>query len=553
MKRLSAIATPARMAPVLLLCLLVLFLFLPIWGMLRASLMDNETGAISLVNYREILGTGYYRMVAANSLLVAMGGTAGALFLGLPLAWIMDRFVIRGRRLVTVLVVMSLISPPLIGAYAWIVLFGRSGIARTALLSLGLETPTVYGGWGIVLCFSLQYYPFVFLFVTGALQSINHSLEEAADNLGAGPVRKFFTVTLPLISPAVSSAALMVFMMSVANFGTPVIIGQRFKVLSAVAYNQYTSELGGNLGLASTLSILMILCSCMALFIQVLLSRGKKVSGSRMRTKPPRKIPDPLQGALLHFLCYTTVFVSTLPLLVVVAMSFKNASGPVFIEGFGWGNYRHVLGEIPLSIQNSLIIALASVLVLVSLGSVAGYAISRTRSPLNVLVDHLLVVPFIVPGTVLGIGYITCFNSGPVVLTGTYLIIISASCTRRLPYSVRSAAAIVRQIPRTLEEASLCMGKGPAETFWRISLPLMKPGIAAGALLSFVMVINELSASAVLFTGKTVTMPVRIYQSVTNGDFGPAAALSTVLLLMTAAGILLIQYVTRRNEVFWTR
>jgi iron(III) transport system permease protein len=259
-----------------------------------------------------------------------------------------------------------------------------------------------------------------------------------------------------------------------------------------------------------------------------------------------------MKSALYHLICYATVFASCLPLLVIVIMSLRNSSGPVFTEGFGLGNYRLVLHEIPLSIKNSFMVSIASVTLLVTLGTIVGYALSKRRTRINKVLDYLLMVPFVIPGTVLGIGYITRFNTGPLILTGTSLILILVCSTRRLPYSVRSAAAIVRQIPESIEEASLCLGKSPLRTFWAVSLPLMQPGIIAGAILSFVMVINELSASAVLFTGGTLTMPVRIYQSVTNGDFGPAAALSTVLLLVCTVSILLINSLSHRSDAAWT-
>jgi iron(III) transport system permease protein len=146
-------------------------------------------------------------------------------------------------------------------------------------------------------------------------------------------------------------------------------------------------------------------------------------------------------------------------------------------------------------------------------------------------------IPYVVPGIVMGIAFIAAFHTGPLAITGTGLVIVLAIFIRRLPYAVRGAAAALRQVSPSLEEASLSLGHGPAMTFLRVTLPLILPGIVAGGLLSFVTAMNELSSSLVLYVGRTMTMPVKIYLSVLDGDYGTAAALSTILVAITAAAV----------------
>ena len=161
----------------------------------------------------------------------------------------------------------------------------------------------------------------------------------------------------------------------------------------------------------------------------------------------------------------------------------------------------------------------------------------RRPNPLVAWLDNVLMLPYIVPGIVMGIGFLSAFNRRPFLLTGTGLIIVLVIFIRRLPYSVRSGATILTQLSRSTEDAAISLGCRPAQAFLRVTLPLILPGVFAGALMSFVTAIDELSSSLVLYVGKTVTMPVRIYLSVLDGDVGTAAALSTILLAVTGIAV----------------
>ena len=181
--------------------------------------------------------------------------------------------------------------------------------------------------------------------------------------------------------------------------------------------------------------------------------------------------------------------------------------------------------------------SIASVAMVVVLGTLIGYVIARKQSFVTDILDSMIMIPYIVPGIVLGLGLIVSYNSKPLVLVGTPLIIILAIFIRRLPYSVRSSSSILKQIRTGVEEAAINLGTIPSKAFIKITLPLMMPGVIAGALMAFVTAINELSSSIILFVGGTVTMPVRIYLSVLDGEFGTAAALSSILLITTGLAV----------------
>lgn len=516
----------------------------PVFNIIRESFIDAETGRIGLHNYVRFFTTPYYAAALRNSLVVSIGGTLGAVVLGVPLAFFTTRYRITGTPAVSTLATLSLLTPPFLGAYAWIVMLGRQGFVRSAFMSLGIQLPTVYGPFGIILVYALQFYPFVFLLTSSGLETVDRSLEEAAENLGANAVKKFFKVTMPLVIPSITSGALLAFMLSLANFGTPMILGRRFSVLPTMAYNMYTSEIATRPAMASTISIVLVIGASLAIFLQRYVANRRKYT-SILLNRPLVIQLHGLRNVLAHAVSYFIVALSTLPMAVVAVFAFRNTKGPVFVEGFGLDSFRRVFGEVPQAITNSFVFSLSALVLIVIVGTLLGFVVSRKRNVATSVLDSLLMSPYILPGTVLGIGFITAFNSPPLVLYGTGTIIILAYFIRRLPYSVRSAVSILQQIDPALEEAGVSLGAPPARAFRKISLPLMLPGILSGAILSWITAINELSASIVLYVGSTITLPIRIYISVIDGYFGPGSAMATILLAATGLALLLLNTLGR--------
>lgn len=519
--------------------IVALLLVLPLFNIFKFSFLDKETGVLSLSNWREFFTKKYYSQSFLNTMFVSVGGTLGALVLGVPLALFTTRFRIFGRSLLSTLAVLALLSPPFIGAYSWIMLLGRRGFLRLFLLSLGIPFPPIYGPLGIILVYSLHYYPYVFLLTAGALTTVDRSLEEAAENLGARAWRRFFRVTLPLVLPSVTAGALIAFMMCLSNFDTPMIIGGNYRVLPTLAYNLFTSEVGERPGMASTVSILLILCASAVIFLQRY-AAGRRKYASALLNRPVIKSLRGWSSIGAHLVSYLIVLLSTIPLAIVVYFSFRKTSGPVFQAGLGLDSYLKVFREVPKTITNSLLFSAAAVVLIVVAGTLLGYVLARRRNVPAQVLDPLLMIPYMVPGTVIGIGFIIAFNRKPLFLLGTAAIIILAYFIRRLPYSVRSAASILKQIDPVLEEAGINLGAPPARTFRKVTLPLMLPGILSGAILSWVTAINEISASILLYVGRTMTMPIRIYLSVLDGYFGPASAMSTILLAVTGLSLFLV-------------
>lgn len=527
--------------------LLGLLLVWPIAQVLVLGFLDAQTQDFTLGNYQKILTHPYYLGALKNTLIVGGGGMLGACLLGVPLAYCTARFVVRGRSVIATLAVLALVSPPFIGAYSWVMVAGNNGWLTQNMKTLGLTMPTIYGANGIILVFSLKFFPFVYLMTETALRNINRAYEEAAENLGCSATARFFKVTLPLVFPAVSSGAILSFVLSMADFGTPSIIGRDYRTLSTVAYNQYTSEMGGPPTMAVSISMLMILIAMLAVLLQRYLMGPRRYAGALTNLS----VPKPCRGAFgvaVHALCYSIVALATMPIAVVIYTSFLETNGPVFTGGFGLNSYARVIREVPDVIVNTFKFSLLATLLITLAGGLISYVVVRRETAAAGLLDALLMVPYVVPGVVLAIGFLLCFQYGAFDLIGTSTIIVLMLFVRRLPYGVRATSAVLRQIKPSIEEAAVNLGASPLQAFARVTVPLMLPGVIAGAMMSFITAINELSATLLLYTARTTTMPVRIYSAVLDGEFGIAAALAALLLASSGLCVFVVLRFSQSKE-----
>ncbi|MBM6592502.1 ABC transporter permease [Microvirga pudoricolor] len=515
--------------------ILIVLLVIPLGSVLLSSMQD-AAGNFSLANYERFFTTPRFRTAFVNTLIVGFGGLVGSLVLGSIMAFCMARLEIKGGRFVSLLAILALVSPPFIGAYSWIVLFGSNGLVRQTLMSWGFFMPPIFGMWGVLIVFSFKFYPYVYLLASGALGNINRSLEEAAESLGMTPFKRVMKISFPLVLPALSAGGLLALIHSIADFGTPRLIGRGFSVLATEAYTLYSAEIGSNLGMATTISIMLILLSMLFVFGQRYMSR-KNVYHGNLINKPVKKKLTGVWNVVAHVAVYFIALAGAMPAIIAAIYSIRRTNGPVFQPGLGLDSYRRILYNLADVVQNSLVFSAATVFLTVTIGTIIGCLVARRTNVNTSSLDATLMVPYVMPGIVVGIAFVAAFNSPPFAITGTALIIILSIFIRRLPYSVRSSASALRQVSPSMEEAAISLGYSPLQAFMKVTVPLIVPGIIAGGMLSFVTAINELSSSLVLYVGSTATMPVRIYIAINDGDYGTAAALSTVLLLISGAAI----------------
>jgi len=526
--------------------LLIGLLFVPVGSVLVSSLYDKN-GGFTLGNYLAAFTDERIQRAFVNTLIVGFGGLVGALLLGATMAFCVSRFHIRGGKFVSLLAVLALVSPPFIGAYSWIVLFGSGGVVRGALKTVGINMPTIYGVSGILIVFALKFYPYVYLMVSGALSNVNRSLEEAAEGLGLTPFQRAMQISFPLVLPALSAGGLLALIHAIADFGTPRLLGRGFNVLATEAFTLYSAEIGSNMSMATTISVILVVLSMVFVLAQRYMSRRNVYHGN-MINKPIKIRLKGWRNVLAHIAVYGIGLCGAMPVIISVIYSFRKTSGPVFQEGFALQSYQRIIFGLRDVVTNSLIFSVSAVVLIVLVGTLIGCLVARKTNLNTSLLDGALMVPYVMPGIVIGIAFIAAFNTGPIVLTGTAMIIILSIFIRRLPYTVRTTSSALRQIGPSMEEAAISLGYSPFQAFLRVTVPLIVPGIIAGAMLSFVTAINELSSSLVLYVGKTMTMPVRIYLLIVDGDFGTAAALSTILLLLSGTAVYIAFRFLGRNE-----
>ncbi len=528
---------------IIIFILFAIFLVYPFFNLFSKS-FQGENGQFTLEYFANFFQYKYYNQTLIRSLTVSTITTIVATVIGVPLAYLFTRYKIYGGKIINIMIIMSLMSPPFIGAYSWIILLGRSGVITKFLQNIGINFPSIYGFLGIILVFTLKLYPYIFLYVSGALNSIDSSLEEASESLGASKIKRLLSVTFPVIKPTIAAGAIMVFMSSLADFGTPMLIGEGYKVLPVLAYEEYMSETGGNAGMAAALSIIIVLCSLTVLLVQKYLTNKKNYTMSTLRP-PAKKELKPLYKFLVSLLLFFVAFVTFLPQIVVIVISFLNTNGPVFTSGFGLTSYQTIFFRLATNIKNTFTFSTIAILLIIVISILTARLITKNRGKSSALMDVLVMFPYVIPGAVLGISLLLTFNKQPLILAGTPLIMIIAYVIRKMPYTVRSSSAILQQIDGSVEEASISLGESPMKSFFKVTVRIMMPGIISGAILSWISTINELSSSVMLYTGKTATISVAIYTEVVRASFGTAAALASILTITTILSFIIFNIISK--------
>lgn len=529
--------------------LYILFMFYPLFSLFKSAIFDSETGRFTLAYFQKFFSKKYYTNTVANSFVVTGWVTVMAVLVAVPLAYIMTTVKIKGAEVIRVLILISSMSAPFIGAYSWILLLGRNGsITRFLSNVFGVKAPDIYGLPGIVLVLTLQLVPLVFTYVTGALQNMDNSLLEAAESMNCTGVRKMFRIILPLILPTVLAAAILVFMRAIADFGTPMLIGEGFKTIPVLVYSEFMGENGGDSGFAAAMSLMVITLTTIAFLIQQVISKRLSFSMNAMNHIQPKKLSG-AKNVLAHLFVYLYLLVALLPQFCVIETSFRKTEGIVFKEGYSLDSYRSAFSKMGLSIRNTLVLGIISLVCIVFISVLIAYVTVRRGNAISGGLDIATMFPYIVPGSILGISLITAFNQKPLLFTGTAFILVVAFTIKRMPYTVRSSAAILRSIGISTEEASLSLGASNLKTFFRVTLPMMAPGVISGAIMSWITIITELSSSILLYTGKTKTMTIAIYTEVVRGNYGVAAALSTILTVITICSIFIMFKVTGSKEI----
>jgi len=521
-----------------------LFVLYPL-GRLLVLTFWNEGPSLDAV--RGLVGDWTHRAALVNSLLLAalvgIAGTAlGFAFALLAVRANLPRWI--GRALDAV-VLLPLISPPFTAAIALIFALGPRGLISYHVF--GLTKVNIYGLWGTLLSETLTYFPIAYLTLKAVLANVDANLEDSAFSLGARRWRVFRTVTLPLSTPGVANAFLLVSAASLADFATPLILaGTRFPVLPTQAFLQITGlyDMRGGAALC-----FLLLVPALAVFAgqrwfterrggSFVTITGKVGAATRVKSLSPAAVLG------LAVVCGLVVALVLVCYLLIFAASIVRGLGAD--NSLSLAHYAHVFSGGLKAVRDTLIIAVICMPVGGLFAVVLGFLVSRTQFPGRRALEFAAMMNYALPGTIVGIAYLVAFNDPPLALTGTAFILVACYVFRYSLAGTRATSAVLAQIDPSIEEASASLGARRDVTFRRVVLPLIRPALLAGMTVLFIRAMTAISATIFLVSLDWSLVTVRILEGITNLELGQASAFSVLVILLVYAAVAVASLAMRR-------
>jgi iron(III) transport system permease protein len=551
-KRRRRFALPAHSKFILLLIVAVVLLYGVIYPNARVFIGALQLdGHWSVANFIAVLSQ---RSVIESALTSVAVSTLTVMFcalVGVPLAFLFERYSFPGRRLFATLAALPLVLPPLVGTVAFIFLCGESGIlARVVQHVFHLSTaPWTLRGWGALLLFhTYTMYPFFYILTGAGLQRIDAGLAEAARSLGASRLRVLARVTLPQLTPSLIAAALLTFMTSMASFSAPLLFGGNVRVLTLEIFS---ARQRGDASVALTETVLLAVISLAALILFQRYEGTRRFVAAAMKGTTRRRAPLKTGKARLLAACCGIVFsvVLALPIVTLVLVSFSRDGSwttQTLPPSYSLSNFARLAGDADARsvFVNSLLMAgIAAVAALVWSFCVTAVTATGTSRRWKRLVNLLVLIPWALPGTVVALSIAEAYGqtnplTGSFILVGTFWILPVIYFLRFMPLVVRAVQASMEQLDRALEEAASVLGANWWRRFWRVRLPLIAPGALAGTLLAFVIGLGEYVASVLVFTPSNRPVSIAIASAMRDFNLGTAAAYGVILIAMIAIAMI---------------
>lgn len=520
-------------AVVLTVLLLLLFVIYPLLKILVFSLTDAE-GNFSLANLGAILSTSRYLQVFGRTMLLGLVVAVISTFIGYVFAYTITRTNVPGKRFLKTIATLPILSPPFILSLSIIFLFGKQGFITKTLL--GITGNNVYGMGSLIVVQVISFFPVAYLTLSGILSSIDASVEDAACNMGASRWHTFWTVTFPLSLPGIISGCLLVFIQSLEDFSNPATIGGEFSTLSIEVYQIITGSYDMQKG--SVLALLLLLPAVAAyLFNKYWVGKKSFVTVTGKPTQARKLIDEPHIKWPLFAFC--------LAVAAVIILLYGSVIYGSFIRTWGYDytltldQYKKALAYGWDSLKNSMVLGLISALVGGLFGMVIAYITAKRSYYGKRFIEVSSVLMFAVPGTVLGISYVLAFNTKPLVLTGTAVILVIVFTFRNMPVAIESGTTTLLQIDNSIEEASTILGADTGYSFRRITLPMLRNAFFSGIVYSFTKAITAVSAVIFLVSARWNLVTSKIYSLFDQAKYSQAAAFVTmmVVILLVFIGI----------------
>lgn len=498
--------------------------------------------ANGLADWRAFVASPADRQALVSTLVISVASVVGSLLVGVPLAFLLTRVEFRGRRLLSAVATLPGALPPLVGVLAFLFLYGESGVITRAVQHvLGLAEPpwTFTGTWAIVFVHAYTMYVYVFLFVSAGLERYDTTLDEAAAGLGAGRWMTLRRVTLPLLTPALAGAMLLVFMSSLGSFSAPYIFGGGQRVL---ATQILVSKLSGDMGLAYVETSVLALAALAALALLRWFEQRRQYSVTGKGRLTRTVVRSPLGRALLAGAAVLLVAVLVLPHAMVVLVSFARDGAwttQVLPPEYTLENFRRLATDRELwrPITNSVSMAAIATAANVLVCFVTAYLIVLTRARGRRALQVLVALPWAIPATAIALGLASTFDRNQpaqlrVLLVGTFWILPFAYFVRNIPVVTSAVEGSLRQMDASLEDAARGLGASWWLTLRRVVLPAARPGLVAGTMLAAIAAVGEFVASVVLWTHSNRPISMEILSQLRVLNFGTAAAYSVLLILL---------------------
>lgn len=532
-------------AIVVVFAILILFCVYPIVRLLISCLTD-KTGRLDLGNISYVFTKTDFFRAFWNSVKLGLFVGLMATIVGFVYAFAVTRTKLPGKKFFNIMAILPILSPPFVISLAVMLLFGRSGLITKNLLHI--RGNNIYGFTWLSIVQILSLFPLAYLNLKGMLETLDSSVENAGRTLGASRLKVFLSVTLPLSLPGFLSSFLIIFAKSLCDFGNPQVLAGDYSVLSVSAYLQIVGLFDLKTGSFIALSILL---PCMLAYLIQNYWVSKRsfvtVTGKATGTVEligEKKIVVPLFIVLLLLTLFTLLMYGT-----VVYVSF------VKTWGVDWSmtldSYQFILKRGARAMRDTLLLSSVATPLSALLGMVIAFLLVRKRFFGKRLMAAASILPFAVPGIALGIGYVAAFNTRPLQLTGTALIIIVAMVFRTLSIGVETGSNSLRQVDPSIEEASVILGAGNAKTFFSVSLPIMKSALFSGLLNSFIRSMTSVSAVIFLVSVNWNLLTVNILSEIESNRLGAASAYCVALMVMVVLAVGVLEFIV--NGLFARR
>jgi len=534
--------TTVGYAVVILAAISLIFIVYPLAEAFRLSFLYEDKFSLAL--WADALSGAHLQALWGSVRLGIWTATTSTL-VGFLFAFVIHRTSAGGKKFLSAIAQLPVISPPFSLTLSIILLAGNNGLITKQLF--GLQNFSIYGLGGLVLVQTIGMFPIAYLTLAGVLQGLDATLEEAALDLNASRGEVFRTVTLPLAIPGILSAWLLVFTNSLADFANPLLLAGNYRVLSVEAYIQVTGR--NDLGGGAALSLLLLLPTLTAFFIQR--NWVSKRSFITVTGKPNLKLVEiaspPVKAALTVGVWLIVAFVLSLYGTIVAGCFVKNWG---IDYSFTLANIGEALSRGKDAIRSTFTLAVLATPVAGLLAMASAVIFVRKSFAGRRVLEAIMMTPFAVPGTLLGIAYILAFNKAPILLVGTGAIIVINYVIRELPVGIESGVASLRQIDPSIEEAARDLGADEGMVFRSIVLPLIRPAFISSMSYTFVRSMTAVSAVIFLISARWYHMTVLIYNFSENLRFGLASVLATTLIIIVMSAFGIMRLLVRDTGAF---